>query len=275
VGSGESGRDRWVSERTRRGRDDDRDASFRTHFGTYLLFGVFFFVLNLLTNAGDWWFYWPLFGWGIAIVAHAFATYGADAPVRVVTLLHDWLSRMVPLAAPPRPRPPRASSRPGAGPSEENAPPAAAASDVARIVQESEARVDAMRRESRRIPKVDVRAQALDVCAAADRVLAVLAENPAETSLARDFLTRYLTPAEAILSRYTRLATRGVATAEPTLVRVEREDLPLLDQKFKELFDRLHRGDLIDLEVAREMLQLDFATAGAAELRIPETRTGE
>lgn len=96
-----------------------------------------------------------------------------------------------------------------------------------------------------------------------DRLLTVLAENPQERWLTHDFPTRYLTPAEAIVTRSTRLATRGVASVEPTLARIEQDDLSLLDPKFRERYDRLHRGDLIDLEVARELLQLDFATAGA------------
>ena len=242
-----------------------RDASFRGHFAVYLLFGVFMFVLNLLTDPGNWWFYWPLFGWGIGIAAHAFTTYGAEAPVRVVGLLYDWLRQMVPwphrsphpLPGAPTTRPRPENTRTSA---DRRAQPGTA--EFERIVREGEAKVDAMRREARRIPNADARRQALDVCASADRILGVLAENPHERSLAGDFLTRYLTPAEAIVTRYTRLATRGVASAEPTLAHVEHEDLPLLDEKFKELYDRLHRGDLIDLEVAREMLQLDFATAG-------------
>ena len=248
------------------GEGDGWDATFQAHFATYLLFGVFFFVLNLLTDPGNWWFYWPMFGWGIGIVAHAFATYGVDAPARIVALLHDWLGRMTyglsvppPPPAPPRPMP---SARPaGARPA-----PAEAArpadGEIERVLRDGETKVDAMRREARRIPKPAVRDQALDVCAAADRILAVLAENPHERTLASDFLTRYLTPAEAIVTRYARLATRGVSTASATLAQVEQEDLPLLDRKFRELYDRLHRGDLIDLEVARELLQLDFATAG-------------
>ena len=140
-----------------------RDASFRGHFGTYLLFGVFFFVLNLLTDPGNWWFYWPMFGWGIGVVAHAFATYGADAPARIIELLHDWLGRLVPMhhAPPPPPIPPFPGR--SAGARTEQARPAGPAShqgegtDLERILREGDAKVDAMRREARRIPKSDLR----------------------------------------------------------------------------------------------------------------------
>ena len=260
---GETGRGGTELDRKDQRPSGTRDASFRTHFGTYLLFCLFFLVLNLLTDPGNWWFYWPIFGWGIGIVAHAFATYGADAPTRIVELVHDWGQRLVPTTHAPPARPPH---RPTASPSPAlPSEPRQTTTDFERIVQDGEAKVDSMRRQARRIPKADVRSQALDICASADRILNVLAENPHERSLADDFLTRYLAPAEAIVTRYTRQATRGVASAAPTLVQVEQDDLPLLDQKFRELYDRLHRGNLIDLEVARELLQLDFATAGAGE----------
>ncbi|MEL6131015.1 MAG: 2TM domain-containing protein [Cyanobacteria bacterium J06628_4] len=33
------------------------------------------FLIDLMTG-GVWWFYWPLFGWGIGIVAHAVSVFG-------------------------------------------------------------------------------------------------------------------------------------------------------------------------------------------------------
>jgi hypothetical protein len=140
------------------------------------------------------------------------------------------------------------------------------------LITVGETKVDAMRAQARRIGKPDVRDRALAICASADRILGALGEVPAEGQLARDFVDRYLTPAEAIVSRYARLSSRGISTAEPTLVKVETEDLPLLDAKMRELYDRLHRGDLIDLEVAREMLALDFADADAGTGAAPPDR---
>ena len=43
---------------------------FYMHLASYVLVNVFLFLINLLTSPGDWWFYWPLLGWGIGVVAH-------------------------------------------------------------------------------------------------------------------------------------------------------------------------------------------------------------
>jgi hypothetical protein len=48
---------------------------FYTHLVVYVLVNLFLLVLNVLTSRGDWWFYWPLFGWGIGVVAHAFSVF--------------------------------------------------------------------------------------------------------------------------------------------------------------------------------------------------------
>lgn len=256
-------------------RGGKKEASVRVHLAVYVTFAIFFFVLNMLTGPGELWFYWPLLGWGLFLALHAIAVYGANAPAEVVSTLHSWTGR---LHAPPVPPPPpgpvqhRDASR-QAGPPAQEQPSA----DVRALIAGGETKVDGMRAQARRIGKPDVRDRALAICASADRILGVLDEFPSERQLARDFVDRYLTPAEAIVSRYVRLSSRGISTAEPTLVKVETEDLPLLDGKMRELYDRLHRGDLIDLEVAREMLALDFADAGTAALppaRTPNDRQG-
>ncbi len=52
---------------------------FWVHFFTYILVNAGLFLVNLLTReqGGNWWFYWPLVGWGIGLAAHAFSVYGA------------------------------------------------------------------------------------------------------------------------------------------------------------------------------------------------------
>ena len=44
---------------------------FYTHLLVYALVNAALFVLNLVTSPRELWFYWPLFGWGIGVVAHA------------------------------------------------------------------------------------------------------------------------------------------------------------------------------------------------------------
>ncbi len=49
---------------------------FYSHLTSYLVMGVFFFVFNLLTAPGHWWFYWPMLGWGIGVAFHYFEVFG-------------------------------------------------------------------------------------------------------------------------------------------------------------------------------------------------------
>lgn len=44
--------------------------SFYSHFFIYLLINAFFFVIDMLTSPGRWWFYWPMLGWGIGLFVH-------------------------------------------------------------------------------------------------------------------------------------------------------------------------------------------------------------
>ena len=48
---------------------------FYVHLAVYIAVMVLLVVINLVTNSGNYWFIWPLFGWGIAIVIHALSTF--------------------------------------------------------------------------------------------------------------------------------------------------------------------------------------------------------
>ena len=50
---------------------------FYIHFGVYVLVNLFLFLLNIITSPARLWFYWPLLGWGIAIVAQALSVFGS------------------------------------------------------------------------------------------------------------------------------------------------------------------------------------------------------
>ena len=45
---------------------------FVIHFATYLAVNALLIVINLATTPGKYWFYWPLLGWGLGIVGHAY-----------------------------------------------------------------------------------------------------------------------------------------------------------------------------------------------------------
>ncbi len=49
---------------------------FYSHLSSYVVMGVFFFALNAITSFGSWWFYWPLFGWGIGLLFHYLDVFG-------------------------------------------------------------------------------------------------------------------------------------------------------------------------------------------------------
>jgi hypothetical protein len=225
---------------------------FMSFAGAYLAVGFFFLLINVFSGITPVWFFWPMIPMTIPLVILAWRA------LALSRFDDEWVSEQVekrvtkPPTAPPAPR-----SKP--------------ASEIDAITAEATELIDGMRQSARHIQKPGVRTRALEVCAAADRVLSAIGDNPGELALARDFVGRYLTPASTILNDYARLASRNIAAAQPTLERVEEHDLPLLEEKLNEVHDRLHRGSLIDLQVAREMLSLDVSDWDSEE--IPERRS--
>jgi len=49
---------------------------FFVHFAVYLSVGLFFFLMNLATFEGDWWFFFPLLPWGMGLGIHYLITFG-------------------------------------------------------------------------------------------------------------------------------------------------------------------------------------------------------
>ena len=128
-----------------------------------------------------------------------------------------------------------------------------------------------MRRTLGGINDRNIRLRVTNLVDDADRILASLRER-GDTMLTQTFNERYLAPATTILTRYTRLVSRDLTSARPVLDRVETHDLPLLQRKYDEFYEQVHRGDLIDLEVASEMLafELEAPVNGAQSLSEPE-----
>ena len=63
---------------------------FYEHFTTYFVMSVFFLLLNLVTAPGQWWFYWPILGWGFGVVFHYLDVFGIPG---LGTLSRDWEER--------------------------------------------------------------------------------------------------------------------------------------------------------------------------------------
>jgi hypothetical protein len=217
---------------------------FFQHLVTFVVVNGVLLILNLVTSPGSLWFYWVTLFWGIGLAIQGFNVLAID---RRLT------DRVM-------------GERDGGGevsrPQASAASPPVAASNSAELRQiedRAAALIDRMRASARQIPGTDARREALDACAASDRVLSAIVDHPDELPLARDFVDRFLQPASTVIDDYARLANRNVPSARATLEAVETHDLPLITRKADELYDRLHRGTLIDLQVAREMLTLDMA----------------
>ena len=59
------------------------DTGFFFHFSAYVLVNLILIAVNLLLTPDTLWFYWPLLGWGIGILAHGLAVnYSAEERVR-------------------------------------------------------------------------------------------------------------------------------------------------------------------------------------------------
>lgn len=234
-----------------------REQAFRTHLTVYLVFAFFFFSLNLLTSSGDWWFYWPLFFWGWALVFHAVGVFGADAPARVIDALRSLV--------------PGFSGTPAAV---TTARPANAAPFAAAAFAAAHERVLNLSRIAAQLPAGPVRDRAFRIVNEANTIIAIMANDRRDGETVEWFNNQLLAPIESLLGRYQRLSTRGVAGAEEILRRVEEQNLPLIEARLDALYDQLHRGDIIDLAVESEMLDLELLDAPPQMLRTKRQRFG-
>ncbi len=66
---------------------------FYNHLATYVVMGIFFFLLNAVTAWGSWWFYWPMLGWGIGILFHYIDVFGIPGVEQVND--SDWEERAI------------------------------------------------------------------------------------------------------------------------------------------------------------------------------------
>lgn len=47
------------------------------HAAVYLVVNAMIVLLNVAATPGHWWFYWPLFGWGVGLTSHAVTVFFA------------------------------------------------------------------------------------------------------------------------------------------------------------------------------------------------------
>jgi len=218
-----------------------RETAFRAHLVTFLASGFFLLTLNLLTDPTSLWFYWPLFFWAWAIIIHAFAIYGVGAPWRVLAIIRSLVPRFRSTSAFPD----------SAG----RDAPLWSSPHVLDLVEE---RVQRLWRIARQFPEGPTRNQAFRISAAADRVAEVMAVDHTDPGTVRWFNDRLLAPTETMMSQYLQLSSRDVPGAHSTLRRVENESLPAIEARLDALYDQLHRGAVVDLAVASEMLEFEL-----------------
>ena len=63
---------------------------FYVHLGVYVVVNLFLFLFNIVTTPDSLWFYWPLLGWGIAIVVHASSVFIFGRPLGA-----DWEEKKI------------------------------------------------------------------------------------------------------------------------------------------------------------------------------------
>ena len=61
------------------------DRGFQIHLAVYVAVNLLLIVVNLLTTPTVLWFFWPLAGWGIGILAHGAAVYYTSGPDRMAS----------------------------------------------------------------------------------------------------------------------------------------------------------------------------------------------
>lgn len=215
---------------------------FMIFFGVWIALAIFFLLVNIASGSGVW-FFWPMLPLMIPLI---FLAWRAFAMPRVGDAFVE--RRMEERGSRARPGSTARSAtavRPVSG-------------DHAATINEAAELIDSIRGEARQVQDSLARNRVLNVAAASDRVLSAVTDYPGETQLASEFVERYLRPANKIVREYVRLSTGNVRSAQATLRQVEDHDLPQLETKFDDIYDRLHRGSVIDLQVAREMLSMDL-----------------
>lgn len=108
--------------------------------------------------------------------------------------------------------------------------------------------------EGSRLAEGPVRAQVGAVLTGAHRLVEHVAADPADLPRARPVLELYLDTTTDVVGRYRKLALRPNPENAEALQRVEAEVLPHVRQGVEDLETQLQHDDVVDLEVAAEML---------------------
>lgn len=231
----------------RSGRKRDRMRPFRVFvMSTFLLHGLAYsilmamlFFINLMTWDGLLWVLYPIIGWGAFVAMHgAFAWFISNVGIS---------SGMVDRAREPVSPPAKMRAKSRAKSPE---------GELEEILADSLNKVDEMRAIGRQMRTPSARRSAITAVSSIENTLLALEGKTEELPLAREFSGSFLEPAHKIFVQYDRLAARDIQSAHKVLDEVELEDLPRITDRAEQVYERVHRGTMIDLQVAREMLNL-------------------
>ncbi len=70
--------ERRAEEAERRTFERERRRGYYSHLATYLIINTFLFFINLISSPGEFWFFYPLLGWGIGLAFHTWSTFQSD-----------------------------------------------------------------------------------------------------------------------------------------------------------------------------------------------------
>lgn len=65
---------------------------FYEHLTVYIIMSAFFFLINAVTAFGNWWFHWPILGWGLGVMFHYFDVFGLPG---VGTMSQEWENQAI------------------------------------------------------------------------------------------------------------------------------------------------------------------------------------
>lgn len=215
-------------------------STFILHAIAYAAIILMLAVINFLTWDGELWAVFPAIGWGAFLAMHGGVAW-LTSNVGVSSRMVDRAQGPSPIAAA------KAKSHAKANPAE---------AELAQIVQDGLSKVDEMRAIGRNMRTPVARRNALTSVSSIENTLLALETRVDELPLARDFSGSFIQPAHRIFVEYNRLAGREIQSAQALLEEVEQKDLPRITERAEQVYDRVHRGTVIDLEVAREMLNL-------------------
>ena len=213
-------------------------STFILHGIVYAIIMAMLFLINMLTWDGMLWMVFPAIGWGAFLSIHggiAWLTANAGVSNRMVDRARQPVSIPTPKST-----------------ANANTP----MGELEKIVLSGLDKVDEMRIIGRRMSTPSARRNALIAVSSIENTLLALENQVDELPLARDFSGSFLEPAHKVFVEYDRLSRRDVQSAKALLQEVEQKDLPRITERAEQVHERVHRGTMIDLQVAREMLHL-------------------